>query len=114
MNGVSGTQLEYGATVGNFPNGGVTLIRSVSKFSFPGTGSIESKSDNGAASFERYTFDELIRTQGIGGSFATTLVLARSYNSNGFSRTIKDTLSSQCNSMPDRLSISMGRKARSS
>jgi uncharacterized protein (TIGR03437 family) len=91
-NGISGTQLESAQRSGTFRNGGVTLTRSVSKFSFPGLGSIESKSDNGSAAFQRYTFDELIRTQGIGGGFATTYGSCTVFNSSSASGTIGDTV----------------------
>jgi len=83
--GLSGTQLESAQRSGTFRTGGITLQRSVAKFSFPGVGSIESKTDSGAASFQRYSFTQLIQSQGAGTGFATTYgactVFAASANS---------------------------------
>jgi uncharacterized protein (TIGR03437 family) len=91
-NGISGTQLESAQRSGTFRNGGITLTRSVSKFSFPGVGSIESKTDNGSAAFQRYTFNELIRAQSVSGGFATSYGSCTVFNSSGSSGTVVDVV----------------------
>lgn len=75
LSGFSGSQIETAQRNGNLRIGGVSLVRTVTKISVPGFGSIESKADAGAASFFRYNFDDLLRAQGIGGGGFTSTVL---------------------------------------
>jgi uncharacterized protein (TIGR03437 family) len=75
LSGMTSTQLESAQRSGTLRTGGIALTRTVSKFSVPGFGGIESKSDDGSAYFSRYNFDQLLRAQGIGGGSFTSTVL---------------------------------------
>ena len=71
----SGSQLETAQRNGNLRSGGITLVRTVTKISVPQLGSIETKADAGAASFNRFNFDDVLRAQGLSGGGYTSTVL---------------------------------------
>ena len=71
----SGSQLETAQRNGNLRSGGITLVRTVTKISVPQLGSIETKADAGAASFNRFNFDDVLRAQGLSGGGFTSTVL---------------------------------------
>lgn len=72
VTGLTGEQLESAQRTGSFRTGGISLNRSVSKITIPGFGSIESKSDTGGASFQRYDINQLLRSRSIGSPYAAT------------------------------------------
>jgi uncharacterized protein (TIGR03437 family) len=87
--GLTGTQLESAQRSGSFSAGSINLVRTVSKFSVQGF-SFDSKNDNGAAAFQRFTYDQMIRAQGVASGFATTYGSCTVYNANASSATIQD------------------------
>lgn len=75
LSGLSANQLENAQRSGTLRTGGIALTRTATKISVPGFGGIESKSDDGAAYFSQYNFDQLLRAQGVGGGNFTSTVL---------------------------------------
>ncbi|HYP12849.1 MAG TPA: hypothetical protein VEQ63_02910 [Bryobacteraceae bacterium] len=73
-NGLSSTDIERAQTAGNLRQGSVVLVRSNSKFSIPGAGSFDQKSDTGSASFFSFNLNQLLTSQGSIGEFASMSV----------------------------------------